>query len=291
MKSIALVGAVLSLAAGTMLPAVGCAVNTTPNTEPEAHLAAQSPQSANTVKVDLTPVKTEYGTIVAQVTTADGHNFVFGVAALSGGMVVQESGKVGESPKLPGLINSGTGVAEIFNAVAGGASVPTALLTHNQVQRDVMLAERPFPGASYVPPLPAQAPGKVHPMTWTTEQTWFDNNVCPGNNPSGHNISVYVCLIGNTDINPTNFFYITDSTGYYNAALMDSSAVEGGNMLEYLWNGSAWNLDWTSGYIGLGDWMFGYWGDSGTHYRSTVLLEQGGFSGDPGGLAMGTCCN
>jgi hypothetical protein len=222
------------------------------------------------------------------VPTDDGHEFAFGASALTGSLVVEERGHVGSAPRLPALLQVGHQIPEIYKIVAKTADVPDALLA--AAAGSVQIASDlppPYPGAPIVPPLPTSSP-RIQSFTLTGNQTWFLNNVCPGNNPAGHGITRPACLLEDMAINPTLFFYVTETTGYFQAAVVDQNA-SAANMIAFFWDGSEWIQDWTSDPIYPGDWMYQIWGDSGLTYRSTTLLEQG-IDGDPGGLAIGSCC-
>jgi len=176
---------------------------------------------------------------------------------------------------------------DLYLTLSANAPVPSGLLSPEK-------GSTPAASGTAPPVAPPNTLGLgVQPLTLTANQSWFQSNVCVGNNPSGHNISIQYCDLYNTNIDFFNDQIVWSDYGYYSAGLIDSSATRTGLIDQYYSAGNdVWVLDWDHN-IPPGYWYYDWFAHSGAMYNSSTVT--GGYSGGyeivPAGLAEGTCCN
>jgi hypothetical protein len=263
----------------TSVAIAGCGTGPAANADQSPANTKSATNTTGVIAVDTTSVTADYGTVLARIMTGDGHVYSFGHSSVNGHLVVEEMGRVGSPPTLPTIVHSAPSIVDIYSTLSKGAPVPSGLLNP---ERGTMHS------ASTVPPPAAPSHGSgLHPLTLTADQSWFQSNVCSGDNPGGNGIQIHYCDLTNADINSGPSQYVFNEYGYFNAGQIDSSAEFEGLIAAYTWY-DEWDVSWTQN-IPPGDWYYAWWPNSGDTYNASAVY--GNDYAGPAALAMGTCCN
>jgi hypothetical protein len=205
------------------------------------------------------------GTVLATLSTAEGHTFVFG-RSVRGNIVVGESAPIGTKPILdPTAVQAPA--SQLYTELAKGAEAPPIL---KSAEEAAPTAAASLIAPSTVPPKAADPLSTVSvspiPIIYslTPNQQWFQSTFC-----SSRYISF--CDLQHGSAN-TSLYQWTFAPNYYAFGLNDSANQKPANMYEWVWNGSSWQFDWASPAIRPGTYWYEWWWNTNPVYRATDLV-------------------
>ncbi len=220
------------------------------------------------------------GEVLTTLSTPDGHTFEFGRTA-TGDLVVGENVPLGQRAVLEDPAMRGD-VTDVYTALANGAEIPEVLKVAQAqaVASTAAAAKAPLAAPTKAPPtrtiIKTEATSGL-----TGNQSWFQSAICSQG-------TIQVCDLGSGSQN-TQLYQWEHAPNFYAYALNDSSNTTAATMQEYVWNGSAWVHDWTSGAINPGSYWYFNWWNSGPVYRAADITIQSGPTGFAEGGVTPTC--
>ncbi len=247
--------------------ALGCSGAEGPATTPAGDSPASGRSPISISSIDNTTRANEKGPgrVLATVTSADKHTFVFGQSA-SGALVVAENAPQNEARVLDRDLTSGS-ITDVYRRLTNGVNPPASL-----VKAEAEAAKHDPAVSPVTPPV-----GNVlssPPRRPEVNNDWFYNTYCT---PS----FIAVCDEQNGPINSSLGQWVYggnfDVWGYNYPSNSGTAAL-----LEYVWNGSSWTFDWISGTIYPGNVWYEWWFNN-PEYRSAELSISGF-----GGMAFGS---
>ena len=212
------------------------------------------------------PPQGAVGTVLAKLSTQNGHTFIFG-RSVRGDIVVAEGATVGVKPTLDASV-TGTSVSRLYTELSGGVEAPEVLKAAEEAAKSIGAAGLIVSSAAPPKLTERVAPGFIFPpiviSSLTPNQQWFQAKFC-----SLPYISF--CDLQNGSVNTSLYEWIY-APNYYAYGLNDSSNRRAANMYEWVWNGSSWQFDWASPAIEPGTYWYEWWWNTNPVYRATDLV-------------------